>query len=67
MSVDPKLRPGDRVSFAGGDLQGVIEEVIWARNAYDPFLLVEYWLDGQLQATRLHAEDITKIDQEPRV
>lgn len=52
-------RPGDTVDFADGELVGKIEEVIWARGQAAPLVLVEYWLDGDLRAKRLHAADVT--------
>lgn len=57
IETDP--RPGDRVIIGTG-IEGVVEEVIFARGMGAPFVLVEYWHEGQLVARRFHAADCRK-------
>lgn len=58
LETDPQ--PGERVQIGDG-IEGVVEEVIFARGMSAPFVLVEYWHDGQLVARRFHAGDCRKV------
>jgi len=47
---------GDKVKV--GDIEGVVEEIIYARNCKGTLLLIEWWHDGDLRARRFHAIDV---------
>lgn len=61
LTNEPCLVCGDRVQIGSG-IEGVVEEVIFARGMKAPFVLVEYWHDGQLIARRFHAADCRKVE-----
>lgn len=54
-----RIQLGDLVCVGNG-IEGVAEELIFARGMSAPFVLVEYWHEGQLVARRFHAEDCLK-------
>lgn len=56
----PGIGPGDRVAVGNG-IEGMVEEVIFARGMTGPFVLVEYWHAGELVARRFHAADCRKL------
>ena len=47
--------------LVGGVIQGVIEEVIFARNMTDPLYLVEWWHDGDLRGRRFHESELEAV------
>lgn len=51
-----RFQPGDHI-ITGDDIKAVVEEVIFQRNMTGPMLLIEFWLDGEIKAIRVHAED----------
>lgn len=62
--VDTDPEPGDRV-IIGGDIEGVVEELIFERGHPSPKVLVEWWQGGERRAARFHAEDCRKVEPEP--
>ncbi len=39
------------------EIAATVEEVIWPRNTITPLYLVQYWHEGRLMISRVHAED----------
>lgn len=54
---ESEFQPSDHVRFAE-EICGVVEEVIWARNATGPVYLVEYWHNGEVVRVRLYEEQL---------
>ena len=47
--------------LVGGVIEGVIEEVIFARNMTDPLYLVEWWHEGDLRGRRFHECELEAV------
>ena len=56
----PRFMPGQEV-FVGEDIPGVIERLIYPRNATVPLYLVEWWDCGDLKAREFHEQDIVGV------
>lgn len=57
LETDPL--PGDRV-LIGDNIEGTVEELVFASGMSAPFVLVEYWHERSLMSRRFHAADCRK-------
>lgn len=55
--MNSKFEPGQKV-IVGGDIEGVIEEVILLRNAKNHIYKVEWWHEGLVQSRVFHEEEL---------
>lgn len=53
-----KYHAGQRVLVGDGSISGIVERVIFLRNAIKPFYLVEWWKDGQVCQCEFHEDDV---------
>lgn len=58
------FRCGDRV-LIDGDIEGVIEEIVFARGMMWPVYLVEWWHEGQREARRFHQVELVPKEARP--
>ena len=57
-------RQGQEVVIVS-NINGIIEEIIFARGMIWPYYLVEYWQDGILHAKRFHEGDVSARWSQP--
>ncbi len=56
--LETTILPGTRVLIAG-DIEAVVERVIFERGRPAPLLLVEWWSHGDMIRREVHSADVT--------
>ena len=61
MSFNSQFNPGDKV-IIGGEIEGVIERLIFSRDCNVPLYLVEWWDNGDTRQREFNERDISAPD-----
>jgi len=48
--------------MVGGDIEGVVERIIFGRNMTSPLYLIEWWNCSELKSREFHEEELEEIN-----